>query len=95
MTHEGVDKLVREAAENRRRIRELESELAHSRRREAALTDLGTLLSQNLDEASARITELEHVEQVAVKLMARLAIMGTVIAHDDAARILAQALAKK
>jgi hypothetical protein len=35
------------------------------------------------------------VERVAAELMARLATLGTVIAHDDAARILAQALKKQ
>ena len=50
---------------------------------------------EQLKAARQRIAELEHVEQTAVTLMTRLATMGAVIAHDDAARILRDALEKK
>lgn len=90
-----LEKLMRETVEQRRRIRELETELAETHRQVNVATALGSLLGKELDQARARIAELEHVERVAAELMARLATLGTVIAHDDAARILAQALKKQ
>jgi hypothetical protein len=90
-----LEKLMREVAEQRRRIRELEAELAESRRLLNVATALGSLLGKELNQATDRIAELERVERVAAELMARLATLGTVIAHDDAARILAQALKKQ
>jgi biopolymer transport protein ExbB/TolQ len=90
-----LEKLMRETVEQRRRIRELEAERAEADRRVNVTVALSHLLSQKLDQTRARIAELEHVERVAAELMARLATLGTVIAHDDAARILAQALKKQ
>lgn len=90
-----LERLMREVVDSRRRIRELEAELAESRRMLNVATALGSLLGKELNQASDRIAELEHVKEVATELMARLATLGTVIAHDDAARILAQALKGK
>ena len=94
MTTPTLEKLMRETVEQRRRIRELEAERDEALRQLNVATALGSLLGKELNQASDRIAELEHVEQVAAGLMARLATLGTVIAHDDAARILAQALKK-
>ena len=49
-------------------------------------------LRAELAAARRRVAELERVEQTAVTLMTRLDTMGAVIAHDDAARILRDAL---
>jgi hypothetical protein len=89
-----LEKLMRETVEQRRRIRELEAERDEARRQLNVATALGSLLGKELNQATDRIAELEHVKEVATGLVARLATLGTVIAHDDAARILAQALKK-
>ena len=94
MTNPTLERLMRETVAQRRRIRELEAELAESQRLLNVATALGSLLGKELNQASDRITELQHVEQVAAGLMARLATLGTVIAHDDAARILRDALSR-
>ena len=52
-------------------------------------------LTDELARMYERLAELEHMEQTAATLMTRLATMGAVIAHDDAARILRDALEKK
>jgi hypothetical protein len=90
-----LEKLMRETVEQRRRIRELETERNEARRQLNVATALGSLLGKELNQATDRIAELKHVKEVATELMARLATLGTVIAHDDAARILAQALKQR
>lgn len=96
MSDEVESWILHKAAESHRRIRELEAELAEAHRQVNVATALGSLLSKELEQARARIAELEHVERVATDLMTHLAKdLGAVLSPDDAARILARALKKK
>lgn len=52
-------------------------------------------LHDRIDAQAKRIAYLERVERAAVDLAVRLAVMGTVIAHDDVARILRDVVEKE